>query len=204
MQYSNVHNLPDTILRAIKKRNAMYNANADRSVTTLINPPQIDILRKVHFSEMTKDISDDFFALFGSAVHQILEWGATRETAEERLWVRVNGWTVSGQIDLQRDATGTHINDYKVCAAYSITKEETVKPEWEQQLNLYDYLLYENKGVRAQSLSVIAFVRDWQRTQAQGDPAYPQSPIVPIAIPQWTLDEQMKPLHNQRLPCFFR
>lgn len=190
MRFTNVHGLPDTIIRASHVRNAMYQSNADRSVTQLINPPQIDVLRKVHFREMEKDISEEFFGLFGSAIHKILEWGADADSVEERLYANVNGWIVSGQIDLQKHKDGWAIIDYKFCSAYSLTKDDGGKPEWERQLNLYAYLMWINKRIRVTDINVCAIVRDWQRRSAQADLTYPQSIITMVPLKLWTIDEQ--------------
>lgn len=192
MRFTNQFGLPDAILKAARYRNDQYDAQADRSVTALINPPQIDVLRKAHFGELTKDISEEMFALLGSAMHKVLEWGEVKGLTEERLFARINDWTVSGQIDLQTDDNGEcHINDYKVCAAYSITKnDEGQKWEWIAQLNLYAYLIWLNKGIRVSSISIIAIIRDWQRAMAVADTSYPQSPVWPIKLDLWSVERQ--------------
>lgn len=196
MEFTNRYGLPDTIIRAVRKRDANYNSKADRSVTQLIGPPQIDILRKAHFKEMTKDVSDDMYALLGSAVHQILEWGAGDNTAEERLFATIRGWTVSGAIDLQQEGDKLSIIDYKVCAAYSLLKNDGNKPEWEAQLNCYAYLLWLNKGVQPSSIKVCAIIRDWSRRDA-ADPFYPPAPIVLIDLPLWSVERQEAYIKNR-------
>lgn len=190
MKFNNKHNLPEAIIRAATVRNSLYNANADRSVTSLINPPQIDILRKVHFKEMEKDISEEFFGLFGSALHKILEWGEGDDITEERLYARINGWVISGQIDLQKNPEGVSIIDYKFCSAYSLTKNDGAKPEWEAQLNCYAYLMWLNKNVRVTDISVCAIVRDWSRREAAVSLTYPQSIITMVPLRLWSLEEQ--------------
>lgn len=190
MKFTNVHNLPDTLIRAARVRNALYKSNADRSVTQLINPPQIDILRKVHFRDMQKDISEEFFGLFGSAIHQILEWAAEGQATEERLYATVAGWVISGQIDLQQTEHGMSIVDYKFCSSYALTKDDDGKPEWEQQLNIYAYLVWLNKGIRVTDISVCAIVRDWQRRMATVDLTYPQSIVTMVPLRLWSLEQQ--------------
>ena len=103
MKYTNKFNLPDTIVRAAHVNDAKYNkGDVDRSVTQIIQPPRIDMLRKAHWQEMEKDISEEWWALFGSAVHHILEMGAAPDQiVEERLNVEIDGWHVSGMTDLQ-------------------------------------------------------------------------------------------------------
>lgn len=189
---TNIFGLPETIARAARKRNAMYNSNADRSTTQLIAPPRIDVLRKAHHAEIEKDLSEEIFALLGSAVHYILELGAddNKETAEERLYARINGWVISGQVDLQHDPAddGWHLKDYKVTAAYSVKADR--KPDWEAQLNIYAYLVWLNHGIRVSSIAICAIVRDWQRREAAIDLSYPQAPIVLVPQQLWSVEEQ--------------
>jgi len=189
LRYTNYYKLPETIVRAVKRRNAAYDRGpAHRSVTQIIMPPRIDLLRKRHFHEMEKDVSEEWFALFGTAVHQILEWGVEKnEIAEERLYEEVDGWVLSGMMDCQTIRVDDHIEivDYKVTAAYNLQGDKP-KPEWEQQMNLQAYLVEKNKGVPVRRLTIMAIVRDWFRSKAQSDPTYPIAPVVAVTIPLWT------------------
>lgn len=201
MKYTNKFGLPDTIIRAAKVNDDKYNKGAvDRSVTQLIQPPRIDMLRKEHFSEMEKDISEEWWALFGSAVHHILEMGVfPGSIVEERLVCAVDGWLVSGMIDLQefhKDGS-VSLSDYKVTTAYALMQDETVKPEWVNQLNLLAYLVTVTKTVRVKDLSVVAIVRDWQRNQAAMDPLYPVAPVVKLRVPLWSEVRQHRYLEER-------
>lgn len=195
MRYTNKFFLPDIIVRAAYVNDDRYDkGKSDRSVTQLISPPRIDTLRKAHFNEIEKDISEEWFALFGSAVHSILEMGAGKnDLVEERLFYRIDGWVVSGKADLQeyRDDRTVSVSDYKVTTAIGIMSEETVKAEWEGQLNLLAFLLVKNRpDWTVKDLSVIAIIRDWQRSQAAIDPLYPVAPIVRIKVPLWSMKKQ--------------
>lgn len=191
MLLTNKFGLPDTIVRATLRQAELYNAGpVHRSVTQLINSPRIDSLRKHNYASIETDVTDEFWALLGSAVHHILELGSAPNTVvEERLFAEIDGWMVSGQIDVQeyREDGRVFLNDYKVTSAFVVKKE---KAEWEQQLNLLAYLMYVNKAIRVDGLAIIAIVRDWSRAQAKDSPDYPQSPIVRIDLPLWTLADQ--------------
>lgn len=193
MKYTNKFNLPDTIVRAAYVNNDKYNkGDVHRSVTQLIQPPRIDMLRKAHFVDMEKDISEEWWALFGSAVHHILEMGASTPTlVEERLACEIDGWKVSGMIDLQEiTIDGLVLSDYKVTTAFALMQEE-VKPEWINQLNLLAYLVHCNKPeFRIAALQIVAIVRDWQRTQAAMDAMYPVAPVVRLKVPLWSVKRQ--------------
>jgi hypothetical protein len=205
MRFTNKFGLPDTILRAAQVNDALYSkGEVDRSVTQLIAPPRIDALRKAHFQEFEKDLSEEWWALFGSAVHHILEMGAApNQMVEERLFMEIDGWKISGMADLQEyhkdDAVSVSvtISDYKVTTAYALTQEGGVKPEWVQQLNLLAYLVHHNKIVRVKELQVVAIVRDWQRSQAAIDPLYPIAPVVRLKVPLWSLKKQEAYLYER-------
>lgn len=199
MRFTNKFGLPETLVRAAQVNDANYNKGAvDRSVTQLIAPPRIDVLRKKHFVQIEKDISEEWWALFGSAVHHILEMGAApNQRVEERLFMEIDGWMVSGMADLQEYHKDDSINasvtisDYKVTTAYALmAQDEPVKAEWMNQLNLLAYLIHHNKVVRIKELQVVAIIRDWQRTQAQTDPLYPNAPVVKLKVPLWSTQKQ--------------
>lgn len=189
MKLTNRFDLPETIARAIMRRNEMYNAGkVDTSVTQLISPPQIVLLRKKHLADLSRDVSEEFWALLGSGVHSILELGATSNMiVEERLFASIDGWRISGAIDVQEFHGDTiDITDYKTTSVYSLSGDD-VKSEWQQQLNLYALLVELNKpDYRVNSLSICAILRDWSSSQAARDPFYPQAPLQMVNVPLWS------------------
>jgi hypothetical protein len=62
------------------------------------------------------------------------------------------------------------------------------KPEWEQQQNIYKYLVERVKKKPVKGLKICALIRDWSRRDAQNKPDYPQAPIQIVDIPMWTFD----------------
>ena len=106
-------------------------------------------------------------------------------TMEERLFKEVDGVTVSGAIDLQQETEqGVIIYDYKFTSAWAVMQD---KVEWEQQLNVYAYLVQKVKGLEVSSLSICAFIRDFSRHDAREN--YPDAPIHMVSIPMWTVDQ---------------
>ena len=194
MKFTNRYNLPGILLRAVTKQNAKYDrGNVHRSVTQLIQPPRIDILRKKHFREMEKDLSEEWWGLLGSAVHHILEMGADKgETTEERFFATVDGWKLSGACDLQEHHADSSVSfsDYKVTTSFAVMSgEEGFKEEWEYQLNLLAYLARKSKNLVIRDLTIVAIIRDWQRKQAEVNRDYPQAPVLPIRIPVWPMEK---------------
>lgn len=187
MKITNRHNLPWALVRAAQRDN--YSRGESRkSVTQLISPPRIDLLRERHSGEMSTDLVDKIWSMLGSAVHHLLEQGAAEgHTPEERLFTTIGGWVISGQVDVQHDDGVPGIIDYKVTSVWSVMFD---KPEWEQQLNAYAYLVWAAKGIKIEKLQICAILRDWRRSDADKDPTYPQQPIQLVDVALWSEDEQ--------------
>ena len=147
MKYTNASNLPKAIERAVI--NDPYDSSgSDISTTRLIAPPRIRVLQKRNWDLIEEDISDRVFSLLGQSVHHIIERSKTRkEIAEKRLFYKddkiTNGWTLSGQFDLlNREG---HLIDFKCTSAWSVVSALSEgKPEWENQLNVLDFLCSKN------------------------------------------------------------
>lgn len=201
MKTTNVHGIPETISRAIVKQEAQYNSgNVDLSVTQLLQPPRITILRKKHFREMTRDLVDNFWALLGSGIHHLLDLGKTDSMlTEERLFMDIDGFKISGAIDVQ-DIDGNEIDivDYKMTSTYSLTSNEGAKAEWIEQTNIYAFLVMSNKpGMKVRSIKVCAILRDWSGANAKRDPFYPQAPIQMVDIPVWSMHRQLEYIRDR-------
>ena len=160
---------------------------ADISVTSLIDSPKIRLMKDKYDDQIEVDAVDMVWALFGTAVHSVLEKSKQSDDiiTEERLYKEVDGWVLSGAIDRQEfvsndDGSRTvNIIDYKVTSVWSVIYG---KPEWENQLNCYAYLASKtNVG----SLKVCAILRDWNRRDAEKKEDYPKAPIVFVDIPLW-------------------
>jgi len=196
MKITNRHNLPDTFLSFA--RDGKYDkGNADISVTTLIDSPRINILKQQHTGEIESDVSDMIWPLLGTAVHHMLESGPAKGnvTMEERLFVNINGWALSGAIDHQEEIDGKiHISDYKVTSVWSVIYG---KEEWVKQLNCYAQMVRMAKGKEVASVRIIAILRDWNRRDAMLKPDYPKSPVATVEIPLWPEAQAIEYLHDR-------
>lgn len=160
---------------------------ADISVTSLIDSPKIRLMKDKYDDQIEVDAVDMVWALFGTAVHSVLEKSKQSDDiiTEERLYKEVDGWVLSGAIDRQEFISNddgfrtVNIIDYKVTSVWSVIYG---KPEWENQLNCYAYLASKtNVG----SLKICAILRDWNRRDAEKKEDYPKAPIVFVDIPLW-------------------
>ena len=187
MKITNKYNLPDTILNVLD-RPTYSKGKAHISATELLNSPRIVQLKRKYWEFIETDASEMIWALFGSAVHNILEHGkGDNHIVEQRLGTDVDGWRLSGAIDLQEeDEDGIGIKDYKVTGAWSVMNE---KQDWHNQLNVYAYLVEKEAKKKVKSLQIVAIVRDWAARDTVKE-GYPQSPIATIDIPLWPMAER--------------
>lgn len=185
MKVTNKYGVPAPLLTLA---NAEYYSKgaASYSVTELMSPPKIRRLREQFDDAIEGDVSDMLWSMLGSALHVVMERGVTEGwLSEERLFLEIDGVTISGAIDLQhRTAFGTEIIDYKFTSAWAVMRE---KEEWIQQLNIYRYLVEKVKGERVVSLKICALVRDFSRHDVREN--YPSAPIHMVDLPIWTLEE---------------
>lgn len=187
MKLTNKHNLPQSIVNALH-RPSYSKEGAHLSVTQLINAPKIVALRARFEDEIETDASDQIWSLFGNAIHQVLEHGKdASHVVEQRLHAEIDGWHISGAIDLQIiNPDGTvSIRDYKTTSAWSVMSE---KLEWEHQLNVYAWLVNRVHGVEVRDLGIVAIIRDWNRRDAAAKESYPQAPIKELPIKLWDKD----------------
>lgn len=188
MKLTNKFNLPETIINVIK-RPTYSKGKAHISVTELMTSPQIVILKRKHWDEIEQDASEMVWQIFGSAIHGVLEHGKSENhIIEQRIHAKVDGWDISGAIDLQEvTPEGIIISDYKTTGAWAVMNE---KDEWHQQLNVYAWLVDNIKNDKVIKVQIIAIIRDWSAKEAQTKEGYPQSPIVTIDIPLWTMEDR--------------
>jgi hypothetical protein len=185
MKVTNKHNIPETLM-ALAQRDFYTKGKANYSVTEILSPPRIQRLREKHFEEIETDAADMLWSLMGSALHVVAERSEVKDHInEERLYLNIDGVVLSGAIDLQKIEGGfVDITDYKFTSAWSLRAD---KPDWEQQQNVYAYLVEKTKGLKVRSLSICALIRDWSRREAAVKHDYPQAPIQMVKIPLWPM-----------------
>jgi hypothetical protein len=73
--------------------------------------------------------------------------------------------------------------DYKFTSAWAVMND---KIEWEQQLNLYGWLLRKVKNKNIAGLRICALIRDWSKHDTRE--GYPPKQIHVIEIPLWDFE----------------
>ena len=181
MIITNKHGVPEPLVTLASKE--YYSKGASQySVTEIMSPPKIKRLREQYNDQIKQDVADMLWNLLGSALHVVMERGVTDGwTMEERLYKEVDGVTVSGAIDIQQETPeGVVIIDYKFTSAWAVMQE---KEEWQQQLNVYKWLVETVKRKKVVGLKICALVRDFNRHETKE--GYPKASIEMVDIPMW-------------------
>jgi len=187
--YTNRIGLPGPIARALSSDGYQKGDRPSNiSVTSLIGSPLISELKIRHDKEITEDVSDRVWSLLGNSVHYILEKAADDDSiAEKRLYMDIDGWTVTGQTDLfegtVKDKKEFNIlSDFKVTSIYAFLLGQ--KEEWVAQLNL-NAMLWRHAGYDVHKVQIIAILKDWSSMKARLDPNYTQCAVHIVNIPLW-------------------
>jgi hypothetical protein len=188
MKLTNKYGIPQTFIN-ILKRPTYSKGKAHLSATQLLNSPKIVALTKKFDDEIEQDASEMVWSIFGSAVHNVLEHGKDdNHLVEERIHAEFDGWNISGAVDLQiLNSDGVDIRDYKTTSVWAAMNE---KPEWEDQLNVYAWLVEKVKKVPVTSLGIVAILRDWKERESKQKEGYPEAPVKELPIRLWSMEER--------------
>lgn len=189
MKYTNKNNYPYP-LQASLERDITEDKNLI-SVTSLISPPRIRQLMLRH-PGITQDVEDNIWAIFGSAVHLLFEqYPGPDDTAEQRLTVQTSlkNMKLTGKPDyyVAKDKT---LWDFKTTSVWKYifgTKDPMEFKQWEQQLNLYKFLL-NSTGKEVNTLKVLMILRDWNKSGSYKE-GYPATPLQAVELRIWSNPE---------------
>ncbi len=115
--------------------------------------------------------------------------------AERRYFAEVDGWKISGAVDLIENAVGgaekSILVDYKVTSVWTLIYGSRIV-EWTAQANVNRWLAYQNGERSVRSARNILILRDWSKrdyekptNQGRG---YPPVAIAEVPLTLWTLD----------------
>lgn len=189
MKVTNNWNVPEPLVTLASRE--YYSKGASQySVTELLSPARVKRLREQYKDELEQDVTDMMWQMLGSALHVVMERGITPGwISEERLFTDIDGVVLSGQIDLQEETPdGVVLYDYKFTSAWAVMQE---KVEWEEQLNLYGWLVQTVRRRKVAGLRICALIRDWSRHEV-GKEGYPQKQIHVLELPLWDYETATK------------
>lgn len=172
MKITNKMGLPEAIVSACSTER--HTPKGTYSATTLLKGTREILLTSRHFDEIEQDVADMIWAIWGTAVHALLEEQDTAGVKEERLEIEVLGRKVSGQIDHQ-DLESLIITDYKTASTWKVIFNDF--DDWDKQALIYAYIILIAKDVKMTRARFIALLKDHSKSKAQKDSSYPQSPV---------------------------
>ena len=161
MKITNEAGLPKAVYDWIVKTQGEYTkGDADISVTELINPPRVRILKKRLKDKIVIDAEKLLNVTVGNCIHAGIENATKTGHAERRLSVTVDSWKLSGGMDHFEDGT---LTDYKTANKWkTVLSDDGRIEEWEKQLNVYAHILRENDHP-VSHLQIWAYFKDWNR-----------------------------------------
>lgn len=191
MQLTNRFAMPEVFVDVIKS------TMTDRSltdqyrigVTTLIAPARVRQLTIRHWHELEEDVSDHIWRISGTAMHSVLSQTNTdKRLVEEMFSEKVGEMTIVGKLDLYDDHHKS-IEDWKFSSIWAF---KDVKKEWEDQLNIYAWML-RKANFEVNYAYINGLLKDWSDTERKrfgGD--YPPIPFKRLQVPLWTFYEQQR------------
>lgn len=179
MKITNELNLPQPFVDAASSE---YTYTPKRySVTGIIKGTCQSVLERRHADEITVDVADQVWLIFGSAVHHILEQAEERDTQLKECKIDMDvpecpGYKLSGIFDLYDDDLGLVV-DYKTASIWKVQYNDWA--DYRRQLLYYCVILREN-GFNARAGEIVALLKDHSQTKAEVDKSYPQHPVYTI------------------------
>ena len=171
MKVTNVLNLPQALVDAVTLEK--HNAEGEISATTLIKGVKEILLTDRHWDDITVDVKDSIWALWGTAVHALLEKEYDGTFTEEKFEEKVGGFTVTGKVDCY-DMEHEILYDYKTTSAWKVVYKNF--EDWYKQGMIYSWLL-SKKGLKVNKCKFVAILRDWSETESLRKADYPSSPV---------------------------
>lgn len=171
---TNKYNLPQALVNLTKEKEYQDHRY---SITELLNPTREILLLRKHAKEIEVDVSDTISALFGSAVHKLLE-EADSENAEVKMEYQLGEDIIVGITDKM---DGDTVVDYKTCSVSKIQKQDF--SEWRDQALGYAWLNYKLTGEIKRKIKIHALLKDWSKLRLAKSSNYPVSPLY-----TWTYD----------------
>lgn len=171
MKVTNRLGLPAAFVNAVSVRR--HNEPGCYSATTLNKGVKEIILTDRHFDELEADAADSVWAVWGTAVHALMESQKDENFHEEKFEVPLSKSKITGQVD-SYDMENATIFDWKTASVWKVIKADFA--DWKAQGMTYAWLMSQ-KGLPVKKCRFVALLKDHSKTKAQTDSTYPQSPV---------------------------
>jgi len=171
MVITNELNLPQALVDACDVN--PHNAEGTISATTLKSGVREILLTKRHWEEMSDDVYNRIFTLFGTAVHALLEKESPDTFVEERFEQQIGKYKVTGRLDCY-DMKQKIIFDYKTATTWKYKFKDF--SDWKFQGLVYAWLL-KQQGLEVNECRFVAMFKDFSKTKAKIEADYPKTPV---------------------------
>jgi len=182
--------------------NTQFHSYADYSVTALIQPYKITILRKRHPNKPS--VKSQLAAFYGTANHdrmeRMLRKYPQKYAVERSITIPFTSTkgimnTISGKYDALEYSTKL-LWDLKTANTWKIIFDPDLD-DWHKQQNIYKYMC-KRVGEPIEGLRVLAWFKDWKKNSALRDKTYPQNQVVEYTLKVWP-DEQTEKYMDERI-----
>jgi hypothetical protein len=173
------------------------------SVTEVLGGTCEAVLKRRHQGEADEDVADRVWAIFGTAVHDVLRRAQGTESQLQENWLSVpvvGDYELSGIFDLYDDSTGT-VTDYKTASIWKVKFGDF--SDWREQTLAYCWMLRES-GFDARRGEIVALLKDHSKRDAilKAGEGYPPHPVYQIA---WDFtDEDFEAIEDKIMYWFAR
>lgn len=171
MKITNNLNLPQAFVKAVNKER--HNKQGSYSATTLNKGVKEIILQERHWEELSVDVADNVWAIWGSAVHELFEKISDDNFHEEKFEIPISKSLITGTVD-SYDMENGIINDWKTASVWKVQFKDF--KDWKNQGLTYAWLLKKN-GLEVRKCRFITLLKDHSKSKAKTDLSYPQSPV---------------------------
>ena len=171
MTLTNELNLPQALVDACDV--SPHNAPNTVSATTLKSGVREILLTKRHWDELTDDVSNRIWALFGTAVHALLEKESANTFVEEKFEKQVGNYKVTGRLDCYDMKNGI-IVDYKTATVWKYKFGDY--SDWRFQGLVYAWLL-KQQGLEVKECQFVMMFKDFSKSKARTEEGYPKRPV---------------------------
>lgn len=174
MIITNNLNLPKQFVSAVKK-DYVYKEKR-YSVTSMLKGTREILLSRRHNDEITSDVSDMIWALFGSGVHKALEDSEAEEDEHKEMRIEIempNGYTLSGVVDLFSESQ-KKVTDFKTGTVWKVIFNDW--QDYRTQTLIYAYML-RKLGYEVNCSEIVLLLKDFSKTKSKTEANYPKQNV---------------------------
>lgn len=159
------------------------------SVTEVLGGTCEAVLKRRHQGEGDEDVADMVWAIFGTAVHEVLRRSEATDSQLQEQWFSVDipvdteTYTLSGIFDLYDEETKT-VTDWKTTSCWTVIFGDFDK--WRKQTLVYCWMLRQC-GLEADRGEIVALLRDHSMRKARTEKGYPRHPVFRVS---WQFTEE--------------